>query len=71
MNCSLNFVEAAKSKFVMNLNDYFETTVSEHCEGLFRFTMSLTRAESDAWDLTQQTFYTAVEAQASTEKPNR
>jgi RNA polymerase sigma-70 factor (ECF subfamily) len=42
----------------MNLDDYFETIVSEHYEGLFRFAMSLTRAESDAWDLTQQTFYT-------------
>jgi RNA polymerase sigma-70 factor (ECF subfamily) len=58
MNRSLNFVEAAKSRFVMNLDDYFETIVSEHYEGLFRFAMSLTRAESDAWDLTQQTFYT-------------
>jgi hypothetical protein len=47
----------------MNLNDYFETIVSEHCEGPFRFTMSLTRAESDMSDLTQRTFYTAVEAQ--------
>jgi RNA polymerase sigma-70 factor (ECF subfamily) len=42
----------------MNLDDYFETIVSEHYEGLFGFAMSLTRAESDAWDLTQQTFYT-------------
>jgi len=42
----------------MNLDDHFETIVSEHYEGLFRFAMSLTRAESDAWDLTQQTFYT-------------
>ena len=31
--------------------------VGDHYEPLFRFAMSLTRAESDAWDLTQQTFY--------------
>jgi len=41
----------------MNLDDYFETIVSEHYEALFGFAMSLTRAESDAYDLTQQTFY--------------
>jgi RNA polymerase sigma-70 factor (ECF subfamily) len=58
MNRSLNFVEAAKSRFDMNPDDYFETIVNEHYEGLFRFAMSLTRAESDAWDLTQHTFYT-------------
>jgi RNA polymerase sigma-70 factor (ECF subfamily) len=37
--------------------DQFETLVSEHYESLFRFAMSLTRSESDARDLTQQTFY--------------
>ena len=58
INRSLKFVEAAKSRFDMNPDDYFEAIVSEHYEGLFRFAMSLTRAESDAWDLTQQTFYT-------------
>jgi RNA polymerase sigma-70 factor (ECF subfamily) len=41
----------------MNSADQFETIVSEHYEPLFRFAMSLTRAESDARDLTQQTFY--------------
>jgi RNA polymerase sigma-70 factor, ECF subfamily len=41
----------------MNLADQFETIVCEHYEPLFRFAMSLTRSESDAWDLTQQTFY--------------
>jgi RNA polymerase sigma factor (sigma-70 family) len=41
----------------MNSADQFETMVSEHYEPLFRFAMSLTRAESDAWDLTQHTFY--------------
>ena len=41
----------------MNSTDQFEAIVSEHYEPLFRFAMSLTRAEADAWDLTQQTFY--------------
>jgi RNA polymerase sigma-70 factor (ECF subfamily) len=41
----------------MNSADEFEVIVSEHYEPLFRFAMSLTRAESDARDLTQQTFY--------------
>jgi RNA polymerase sigma-70 factor (ECF subfamily) len=41
----------------MNSADQFETIVSEHYEPLFRFAMSLTRVESDARDLTQQTFY--------------
>ena len=41
----------------MNSADQFETIVSDHYEALFRFAMSLTRQESDAWDLTQQTFY--------------
>src|SRR5262249_31511487 len=37
--------------------DDFEQIVSEHYEPLYRFAFSLTRAEADAWDLTQQTFY--------------
>src|SRR6266571_9289896 len=41
----------------MNAADQFETIVSEHYEALYRFAMSLTRAEPDARDLTQQTFY--------------
>jgi RNA polymerase sigma-70 factor (ECF subfamily) len=41
----------------MNSADQFEAIVCEHYEPLFRFAMSLTRSESDAWDLTQQTFY--------------
>jgi RNA polymerase sigma-70 factor (ECF subfamily) len=41
----------------MNSTDQFETIVSEHYEPLYRFAMSLTRSESDAQDLTQQTFY--------------
>jgi RNA polymerase sigma-70 factor, ECF subfamily len=42
----------------MNSSDPFEAIVSEHYEPLYRFAMSLTRSESDAQDLTQQTFYT-------------
>jgi RNA polymerase sigma-70 factor (ECF subfamily) len=41
----------------MNSADQFETIVCEYYEPLFRFAMSLTREESDARDLTQQTFY--------------
>jgi RNA polymerase sigma-70 factor (ECF subfamily) len=41
----------------MNSTDPFEAIVSEHYEPLFRFALSLTRSESDACDLTQQTFY--------------
>ena len=42
----------------MNSGDDFEAIVAEHYESLFRFAVSLTRAEPDAWDLTQHTFYT-------------
>ena len=35
----------------------FETIVAEHYEALFKFAFSLARSESDACDLTQQTFY--------------
>jgi RNA polymerase sigma factor (sigma-70 family) len=41
----------------MNSAEHFEAIVGEHYQPLFRFAMSLTRAESDAQDLTQQTFY--------------
>ncbi|MDB6034856.1 MAG: sigR [Verrucomicrobiales bacterium] len=41
----------------MNSADPFEEIVSQHYEPLFRLAMSLTRSESDASDLTQQTFY--------------
>src|SRR5580765_7790016 len=41
----------------MNSNDHFEAIVGELYEPLFRVAMSLTRMESDAQDLTQQTFY--------------
>jgi RNA polymerase sigma-70 factor (ECF subfamily) len=42
---------------MMNSDEQFEALVCEHYEGLFRFAISLTREESDARDLTQQTFY--------------
>jgi len=42
----------------MNPTEHFEALVTEHYDPLFRFAMSLTHAESDACDLTQQTFYT-------------
>src|SRR5947207_1455831 len=38
-------------------SDDFEQIVSQHYEPLYRFAFSLTRAEADASDLTQQTFY--------------
>src|SRR5213083_946723 len=38
-------------------SDDFEQIVSQHYEPLYRFAFSLTRAEADACDLTQQTFY--------------
>src|SRR5262245_23117377 len=41
----------------MNSTDQFEEIVREHYESLFRFAMSLAKNESDAGDLTQQTFY--------------
>lgn len=41
----------------MESADQFRALVNEHYEPLFRFAMSLTHAESDAWDLTQHTFY--------------
>jgi len=41
----------------MNPAELFESIVSEHYKSLFIFAMSLTGAESDAADLTQQTFY--------------
>jgi RNA polymerase sigma factor (sigma-70 family) len=42
----------------MNSEGQFEAIVCEHHEALYRFAMSLTGAECDARDLTQQTFYT-------------
>src|SRR5215831_15393126 len=37
--------------------DNFEEVVSQYYESLYKFAMSLTGAEADACDLTQQTFY--------------
>src|SRR6516225_3141975 len=37
--------------------DDFEEMVAQHYEPLYRFALSLARAEADARDLTQQTFY--------------
>lgn len=48
---------SGQHKQIMNSDEQFEAVVSEFYEPLFRFAMSLTRAESDAQDLTQQTFY--------------
>ena len=44
-------------KRTMNSAKHFEAIVSEHYEALYRFALSLTRAEADACDLTQHTFY--------------
>jgi RNA polymerase sigma-70 factor (ECF subfamily) len=41
----------------MNSSDAFQAIVDEYYAPLFRFAMSLTRAESDAQDLTHETFY--------------
>ena len=41
----------------MNSEEQFEAMVREHYEPLFRFAIHLTRAEGDAKDLTQHTFY--------------
>lgn len=38
-------------------SDDFARIVAQHYEPLYRFALSLTRAEADALDLTQQTFY--------------
>lgn len=35
----------------------FDSVVARYYEPLYQFAFSLTRAEADAWDLTQQTFY--------------
>src|SRR5688572_15564417 len=50
-------IEPCRFKQTMNSTDPFEAIVTEHYEPLYRFALSLTRAESDACDLTQQTFY--------------
>jgi RNA polymerase sigma factor (sigma-70 family) len=35
----------------------FESLVQQYYTGLYQFALSLSHAEADAWDLTQQTFY--------------
>jgi RNA polymerase sigma factor (sigma-70 family) len=52
----LNSYSLRESKQIMSSAGQFESIVSEHYEALFRFAISLTRVESDARDLTQQTF---------------
>src|SRR5258705_2417657 len=42
---------------ILNSADQFEAIVTQHYEALYRFALSLTRAEADACDLTQQTFF--------------
>jgi RNA polymerase sigma-70 factor (ECF subfamily) len=49
-------IEMPMCKRTMNSTEHFEAIVSEHYEPLYRFAISLTRAEADACDLTQQTF---------------
>src|SRR5664280_3311780 len=41
----------------MATGDDFEAIVAQYYEPLYQFAFSLTRAEADACDLTQQTFY--------------
>jgi RNA polymerase sigma-70 factor (ECF subfamily) len=41
----------------VNSTEQFEAIVNQYYEPLYRFAMSLARSESDARDLTQQTFY--------------
>ena len=50
-------MNAIYTKLSSDYKRIFEAIVGEHYEALFRFAMSLTRVKSDAWDLTQQTFY--------------
>lgn len=49
MSCGRNFV--------MNSPDVFEAIVNEHYNQLYRFALTLSRAESEACDLTQHAFY--------------
>lgn len=42
---------------MLNSTDQFDAIVREYYEPLFRFALSLVHVETDAWDLTQQTFY--------------
>jgi RNA polymerase sigma-70 factor (ECF subfamily) len=53
---AVSIIEMPVFRRFMNSTDHFEAMVSEHYEPLYRFALSLTRAESDARDLTQHTF---------------
>jgi RNA polymerase sigma-70 factor (ECF subfamily) len=55
--CQSQFLRHFQLNEIMNSDDQFEAIVSEYYEPLFRFALSLTRVESDAQDLTQQTFF--------------
>ena len=55
---AISIIEVRRLKRIMNAAGEFEALVDAHYESLFRFALSLTRSESDAGDLTQQTFYT-------------
>src|ERR1043165_8893852 len=48
--------EAQQSRMHMGWEEMFTALVDEHYQTLYRFALSLTRSESDASDLTQQTF---------------
>jgi RNA polymerase sigma-70 factor (ECF subfamily) len=54
---AVSIFEARRFEQIMNDAEKFEALVDAHYESLYRFAFSLTRAESDARDLTQQTFY--------------
>jgi RNA polymerase sigma-70 factor, ECF subfamily len=57
VGASLPWDECGHNFLTVNSTDQFEAIVSEHYESLYRFALSLTRAEPDACDLTQHTFY--------------
>ena len=54
---AVSMIEMPVFRTNMNSADPFETIVNEHYEALYRFASSLTRADADARDLTQHTFY--------------
>lgn len=54
---TVSMIEMRVFERTMNETDTFEAIVSEHYEPLYRFALSLTRADADAQDLTQHTFY--------------
>ncbi len=42
-----------------------QTVVDDHYQNLYRFALSLTRCEDDAWDLTQEAFLRLVKKRSS------